>query len=591
MGILSTASLKTLNRLINDYESVAQEYKKGYPLGDQIYPLFDQLKIIKECSKKKNPKNTDFLSLTYLSQELRHTLLKETNFKTIKTPRPAYVNAYLKYKGIGQTLCYKASSILVCDNEVITDLEIDCDDMNKYIFESLGEKTDYKLEDLDMGFSTDNLADIDFEYDVTYETYKDGFEKEYAQIQNPLCYARKTEHGIAIYSWKQTCELNAHLTLVEDNKINEFCSAWKTDPNKRTYAKMDMYPPPLKCPDGVYNMWSGFDIKGDATHGECETFLNHVALVKENGGEYLLNWFAHIVQFPGKKTCMCPILRGKQGTGKSIIVDVIIKMLGSELSYSTGKLGEYFEKHSHCRKGKIFNNVDEVDGKTGYTHNETLKNAITSETHTFEAKGINPITVANFNNFFITTNNAKSIPIQGEARRYVVFEMGDEKIGEYQWFENLITWSKNDDNIASLFEFLSNRDITNVNLRDIPMTEALMESKILSLPSIVNWITYKIVEDFPQDWDNKPIDNKDFLEDFKRFSNMPRDNDYNIQKFGCAMKKNFETCLGISKTHGEKGKVWRINRQDVFDWLVKNKYTLETELKPAIKPRCLTDDY
>ncbi len=317
--------------------------------------------------------------------------------------------------------------------------------------------------------------------------------------------------------------------------------------------------------------------------------MNHLALIKEQGGNYLINWFAWLVQKPGEKTGMCPILRGKQGTGKSLIVEVIMKMLGSKLSYSTGKMGDIFERFSTARGGRIFLNIDEVDGKTGYTHNETLKNAITAETIRCETKGVQESIQTNLNNFFITTNNAKSIPIQGEARRYVVLEIGDEKMGDYAWFDNILSWSKNDDNIASLFKFLLEVDLTNVNLRDIPQTEALIESKILSLPSIVNWLSYRIIEDFQKDWGTKPQRNGDLYEDFKRFSGMDKDNTYNIQKFGMAMKKNFETCLGLSKNHSRDGVLWSINRQEVFDWLVKNRYTLETELKPAIEISFSTD--
>jgi len=587
MGVLNyNTSLKCLNRLVNDYENVAQEYKKGYPLGDQIYPLYDQLKIIKECSKKRNPKNADYLSLLYLSQPLRHTLFTGTDFKTIKTNKPAHISCYFKYKGIGETLAYKASAILVYDNEVLTDLGVDCDDMNKYILETLGEITNYKLEELDMGFSTDHLADIDYEFDVSYEKHRDDFEKEVCQIQNPLCYIRNTEHGIVSYSWKQICELYAHITLTQDNKAIEFCSIWRSDPNKRRYAKMDMYPPPLKCPEGVFNMWSGFDIKGDAKYGECQTFLDHLELVKE-GNDYLINWFAHLVQFPGKKTLICPIIRGKPGSGKSVIVDVIIKMLGSELANSTGKMSDIFEKHSQLRKGRIFSNIDEVDAKSGYMHNETLKNAITADTFNYEPKGINSATLTNFNNFLITTNNEKSVVYQQGERRYAVFDMNDKMVGNHEYFDTLIVWSEKQDNIKSLFEYLSKVDLEEVNLKLVPQTEALKETKILSLDKTIKYFDYKITQSFHESW-IKPIKNTDMYNDFLHFSGCKKE-EFNISKFGTSMKKHIDLCPGIKKTRTNQGMMWEINREECFDWLTKKQYTFETKLSPIVETKYSSD--
>jgi len=585
MRTLTTQASKTLDRIINNWESVPQEYKKGYQIGDTVYTPLEQLKVIKECSKKKHPVNADFKALALIPAYFRHAIYKDM-FRTIRTSVPAYVNSYIKYKGKIDTVAYKSSACLVCNDEVLIDIDIDVDDMNRYIFETHGEKTDYKIEELTLGLPTDDLPDIDFEYGSNYDSYLETFEKEWVQIKAPLCYVHTTPFGFVVYKWKEVAELNAHMIWYEDEKPRDFCSHWRADPNKRSYAKMDMYPPPLSCPEGVFNLWSGFDIKGDASLGKCEPFLEHLGHIKE-GKDYIINWISWIVQNPGKKTLICPVLRGKPGCGKSLIVDILIKMFGSKLAHSTGKMSEIFEKHSHIRNGRIFINIDEMDAKSGYTHNEVLKNATTAETLTYEPKGINPSVQTNFNNFFVTTNNDKSVVYQEGERRYAPFDMDDELVGNHEYFDALIEWSNDENNIASLFNYFNNVDLSNVNLKLIPQTEALLETKMLSLPTIIKFMEYKIVQHYHESWD-KGILGTDLHTDFLFFSGFKKE-EHNLQKFGHSMKKYLEECPGLTKKKTNHGVVWTIDRKVCFDWLVQKQYTTETELSPVIQSRNSSD--
>lgn len=567
-----------LNRLLDNWDTLPQEFKRGYHVGFAVYDPCERLKIVKEICNKRRHTDSDYTSLVYLSPLLRHTLL-QGQYRVIKTDLPAYVDSYLRYSGVGSTLVHRSSAILVCKEEVLVDAEVNCAEMNRYIFETFHEVTDYTVHDITDVIPTDVLVEYDVHYGETYDSYFTDFETTNAQIQNPLCYIEKTMYETVIRNWGQVKQIHAPKTYLVNDKPVNFCDSWLSDSNKRTFLRMDTFPPPLVCAERVYNLWSGFNVKGDASLGTVEPFLNHLDLVI-GGKDYLIKWFAQIIQQPGLKSLICPIIRGERGSGKSIIVDSILRMLGPELSHSTGKLGDVFEKHSHIRKNKVFINVDEVNAKAGIEHSEILKNAITALTFKFEPKGVNEITLSNFNRFFVTTDHTRSIHISSDERRYVVFGFKPDRIGDHAYFDSLAAWYQDDNNMRALYEYLEKVDITGFNFKILPQTDALIESKILSLPSIIKWWTYLIIENFPTNWVDVKIDNKLLYADFLHFIQVEKDK-VTINKFGLDMKKYIEFD-GLFKFRTNRGMEWTIDRTRAFEWLVEKHYTLETELFPTI---------
>ena len=92
----------------------------------------------------------------------------------------------------------------------------------------------------------------------------------------------------------------------------------------RTYDNMDVLPPPLSCPKYTFNSWVDFPITEvplDPTADTSRIYKhldytsNHNPLVKE----YLLNWFAQMVQFPAYKSRVAILLQGEPGAGKSVV--------------------------------------------------------------------------------------------------------------------------------------------------------------------------------------------------------------------------------------------------------------------------------
>ena len=98
---------------------------------------------------------------------------------------------------------------------------------------------------------------------------------------------------------------------------------WPRDRARRTVQSIELYPQPggKPCPVGCFNMWSGFEIEHTPYDPDADIsrILNHyVELIPDAAcREYLLDWTASKVQFPGRKLRVCPVLYGRQGAASS----------------------------------------------------------------------------------------------------------------------------------------------------------------------------------------------------------------------------------------------------------------------------------
>jgi hypothetical protein len=117
---------------------------------------------------------------------------------------------------------------------------------------------------------------------------------------------------------------------IDEYNERKFITKWIDDEDIRTYKKMDLYPPPLVCPEGVYNLWNGFSIERSkaVSSGNIAPFIeyiNYIVNKDEKCFDYFVKWIAAIFQSPGKICGTAGILRGEQGSGKSILCDLLME--------------------------------------------------------------------------------------------------------------------------------------------------------------------------------------------------------------------------------------------------------------------------
>jgi len=293
-----------------------------------------------------------------------------------------------------------------------------------------------------------------------------------------------------------------------------FWDEWIKDPAQRCYRKYDFIPynRDYKPPEDVFNLFMGFnpiiydlDDEGneikydDLTDEEKEKddkilkiwFDLTLSLCGDNREEapFFHYYIANIFQHPEKSPPICIIFKGKQGTGKNMVLDVIGNMIGQDHYITSSNPKDFFGEHAEGFYRKLLANINEAEGKDTFDFEGKIKSFITEDTITVNPKFVRPTTVMNFANLVITTNKPCPIPIDVRSvdRRMTVYENSDRFL-KY----NSSSWTKIYQHfrkplfMKALYRYYMHLDISKVDWRnDRPITKAYREMCSRFIPTEV----------------------------------------------------------------------------------------------------------
>jgi phage/plasmid-associated DNA primase len=195
-----------------------------------------------------------------------------------------------------------------------------------------------------------------------------------------------------------------------------------------------------------YNIFNGFgykDIDIEPTDEQRTNFQLYLKYLKkyvcgndEAQYDYFMSNAALMIQEPKFKNQICQIFySNEKGTGKSSFCKLMRKLIGSEESF-IGNVRTVMEKHSTSNQFKLLNIIEELDQEMGEKTYEQLKDKIQADVCNINRKNKDIIELDDYVKYIITTNNCKSIPIDSDNRRFVVYHF---KKTESKEIINLIT--------------------------------------------------------------------------------------------------------------------------------------------------------
>jgi hypothetical protein len=325
-------------------------------------------------------------------------------------------------------------------------------------------------------------------------------------------------------------------------KIKNFWEEYKWSQNVREYFSYGTYPCKELCPPEHYNLWTGFDVsKMDCTNERSfDIILDHFKVVANFNDlvyEYLLNYFAWLFQKPHKKTEVCLLIQGKQGSGKTTLVeDLLKKMMGIKYVFNTCDIDKIIGKFNSSIAGKLMTILNEASGKDTYSVIEKIKDSITRKDVSIEHKGHDPVSVTDYCNYCYTTNNVKPLPIGEDDRRFQVIECSDKYKGDTEYFDKLYDAIDNDEIVKSLYNFLIKRDISKFNpSRDRVVTEATTDLHELNREPVDMFLEYLHTDEFVKY--QRKYKTKDMYEEFKSYmSSIGYKGVCNLPTFGKVLK-------------------------------------------------------
>lgn len=300
------------------------------------------------------------------------------------------------------------------------------------------------------------------------------------------------ESEVVPYTYKNFEQFYAHKEVLVDGKVRSLTHQWKKWGEARRYEGVIFRPVGLDkewSNDRFYNKWRGFSLQPST--GSCGRILEHLQNVWCRGNkehfEYLMMWFAHMVQKPEEKPGVAVVIKGEKGAGKSIIQEKLWKKILGAHFLKLDKQGTVTGRFNSHLEDKLLIVLEEAVWAGDSSAEGTLKSLVTERLLPVEAKGYDLREVDSYCRLFFNTNEHWAVPATRDERRFFVLRASDEKVGDEQYFNELVTEIDNGGAEAFL-DYLSRYEVKMSTLRYAPKTAALLEDVLEGFKPVQSWL-------------------------------------------------------------------------------------------------------
>ena len=279
--------------------------------------------------------------------------------------------------------------------------------------------------------------------------------------------------------------LNRHIQI--GKKVLKAADVWLESTGRRDFLGGVVFDPSRSCATNALNLWDGFAVEPKA--GSWDLLKSHILSVICGGNEsyynYLISWMARLVQFPAQQGEVAVVLRGGEGTGKGTLARALLHILGQHgliISNAKHLTGNF---NAHLRDC-IFLFADEAFFAGDKQHVGVLKSIITEDRLTIEAKYANAQQFPNYIHLLMASNEEWVVPASLDSRRFFCLEVLPVRANHHAYF-GLIWREMEAGGFAAMLRDLLDHDLTNFNVRCVPVTEGLHVQRALSLGVPESW--------------------------------------------------------------------------------------------------------
>jgi hypothetical protein len=321
--------------------------------------------------------------------------------------------------------------------------------------------------------------------------------------------------------------------------IEDFFSS----PNTRIVNKFAFDPRDL--PDDTLNLWIKPPIK--PVPGDWKLIEDWLLTVLCNRDQvayhYLIRWLAHAIQVPEKKPEVIIVLMGKEGTGKGTLFRLLCLIFNARVILPASKPEQLVGKFNELLDNKFLVWSDEAIFVGNKSAQDDLKHLITEPIITTEGKGKPLKQIRSYHRFIAATNKKHFSYVSPDDRRYAFYKVSEEQMQNKPYFNRLWHSIEKEGALAAFVHHLTNLDLSDFDPTIKPVTQELINQKLLSLEGVVgfmkevldadNWVLVKDsnypVEGLPLT-DNQKISTADYADYFKLY-------DKHVEKHGALKQK------------------------------------------------------
>lgn len=207
---------------------------------------------------------------------------------------------------------------------------------------------------------------------------------------------------------------------------------------------------PRVLPGELLNLWSDqYRFGLEPRKGDVSPVLNHIREVWCNEDIELYNWtlvwLADIIQNPENRPMTALLIKGGQGTGKSIIFDYVMEpILVLDRQYGKSSDREHIVGRFNSNlAGKLLWLSEESLFAGDRKSMQILKDRITSPTIFIEKKGLEKFSYPSYTRFVFTSNMMHALHLEDGDRRFVVYQVSDKYKQNTAYFTKMREWCEN----------------------------------------------------------------------------------------------------------------------------------------------------
>ncbi|MBM3951786.1 MAG: hypothetical protein FJ311_10060 [Rhodospirillales bacterium] len=298
-----------------------------------------------------------------------------------------------------------------------------------------------------------------------------------------------------------------HRHFIDGEPVKHF-SLWMVSPHRKEYDGIVFEPGKDRVVKNKLNIWKGWPVQ--PIKGDIDPWLDHVENVVANGDKKIADSFhdfcAHLVQKPNEKPTFAVVLLGGKGAGKSLVGQVLGRIVGKDHYLSISQSARLIGKFDAQLGNALLIQAEEAFWAGDKAGEGVLKDLITAPSRNIEAKFRQPRQSPSYSRLFITSNESWVVPASIGERRFLVCRVSDERVGDSAYFRKLADWMNSEGGLSALMHWLLNRDISKFNPFEAPViTSDLIEQIIASFSPIQRFFfevlkegrnTYEIRESF-----------------------------------------------------------------------------------------------
>lgn len=327
---------------------------------------------------------------------------------------------------------------------------------------------------------------------------------ESGDIIKSVCYK---EYGLK----EQKDAMECAMFNIKDTKENKwvrvslyqiYCNVWQA---KSTYTCAKFIPhspfekPQTRNDDGgrILNTFGGWLHEYDPDFVIDQELVNvwlfHGREVISDGDdeyfEYLMNWFAHLIQKPLIKTATVPLIKSDQRAGKGqYFMVIMVYTVNPDLCLMTGNMDDIVGNFNSLSQDKLLIILDEAVDAKDKSGVSKFKNMTAEGRQTINEKYKAQKSIQSFSNYACLTNHDFDTMIEKDQGRMIPKVASNKYCYDTNYWKNYRSKLLNLNAGKHIFHWLCRRDISNFNVRQIPRGNYEKELAKAQVNSCVKWM-------------------------------------------------------------------------------------------------------